>query len=634
MKILFYGCKGWIGFQFSEYLKSQCYEVIDGKARVDDDAKVEDEIIQHQPTHVVSFTGRTHGVYKGETINTIDYLEKPGMICENIRDNMYGPLLLSILSKKYGFHYTYLGTGCIFNYDEKHPFEQEKNGFTPSDIPNYFGSSYSIVKGYVDRLFHHTPVLNLRIRMPITAEKNSRNFITKITKYAKICSIKNSMTVLPDFFPVIEDMMKKRIVETVNLTNPGLISHNEILEMYKEIVDPEFHWNNFTQEEQSKILLAERSNNFLDTNYIETHYTIPNIKESVRNILHKYKEEKSIAWVPKKEIQMSRIHEIMLESRKQNQYTNNGPCVSRLESLMRSQLKIDSDKDIVCVANGSVALYAAVAAMEVHARKRLKWATQAFTFPPSAQGALRDVEIVDIDSEGGMDLNLVGKDVDGIIVTNVFGNVVNLEKYQEWAAKHGKILLFDNAATPFSFYNGKNACNYGHAATISFHHTKPIGFGEGGAIIIDSKYSSDLRRMINFGIDNESPEPKWHEYGSNYKMSDIAAAYILQYLDNFETVVQKHKNLYEYASQNLPCNISLFPTKDTNPFVSCLALLMNPEHSFNAEEKLKRAGIYCRKYYTPLKPLTVSIDFYNRILCVPLHKDMNNEDILRIFSHL
>ena len=53
-------------------------------------------------------------------------------------------------------------------------------------------------------------VLNLRIRMPITAEKNPRNFITKITSYEKVCSIANSMTVLPDLLPCVLEMMKKR----------------------------------------------------------------------------------------------------------------------------------------------------------------------------------------------------------------------------------------------------------------------------------------------------------------------------------------------------------------------------------------------------------------------------------------
>ena len=92
--------------------------------------------------------------------------------------------------------------------------------------------------------------------MPINAEKSPRNFIYKITHYEKICSIPNSMTVLPDFFPIILDLIENKKTGTLNLTNPGLISHNEILEMYKEIVDPNFKWENFSIEEQDKILLS------------------------------------------------------------------------------------------------------------------------------------------------------------------------------------------------------------------------------------------------------------------------------------------------------------------------------------------------------------------------------------------
>ena len=51
-------------------------------------------------------------------------------------------------------HLTYLGTGCIFDYDETHPFGQEVNGFKESDVPNYFDSSYSVVKGFTDRIMH------------------------------------------------------------------------------------------------------------------------------------------------------------------------------------------------------------------------------------------------------------------------------------------------------------------------------------------------------------------------------------------------------------------------------------------------------------------------------------------------
>ena len=175
-----------------------------------------------------------------------------------------------------------------------HPFGQESNGFVEADVPNFFGSAYSVVKGYTDRLLHMFPnVLNVRIRMPITADRNSRNFITKISTYKKVCSVPNSMSILPELLPLMIDMaLHKNIVGTINLTNPGLITHNEILQMYKEIVDPEFVWENFTIQEQNEILAAGRSNNFLDTTRLEELYPgVMNIKESVRRCLEQMKSD-------------------------------------------------------------------------------------------------------------------------------------------------------------------------------------------------------------------------------------------------------------------------------------------------------------------------------------------------------
>jgi len=289
MKFLVYGVNGWIGAKVFKLLQADSsVEVVAGNSRVNNVKELEEEIQNVHPTHVVSLIGRTHGTYEGTVIGTIDYLEKPGKLVENVRDNLFSPMVLSLLANKYGFHFTYLGTGCIFNFDETHPYGEERDGFTEESVPNFFGSSYSIVKGFTDQLMHFfdSSVLNIRIRMPITDEFNHRNFITKITKYEKVCSIPNSMTVLTELLPVMIDMSKKRVTGTVNLTNPGLISHNEILEMYKEIVDPLFEWKNFTIDEQNQVLASGRSNNFLETRLLESLYpTVKNIKESVRDVL-------------------------------------------------------------------------------------------------------------------------------------------------------------------------------------------------------------------------------------------------------------------------------------------------------------------------------------------------------------
>jgi len=292
MKVLIYGSNGWIGNQFVSIMVERGVEFVKGAARVDDETSVKHELENVSPTHVVSFIGRTHGSINGKIYPTIDYLEQSGKLVENVRDNLFSPLVLAELCRSKQIHYTYLGTGCVFTFDDEHPFGQERNGFDESSKPNFFGSSYSIVKGFTDRFIHMygDHVLNLRIRMPINGENNPRNFITKITNYDQICSIPNSMTVLPELLVYVLEMMKQKTVGTMNLTNPGLITHNEILDMFKEIVNPDFTWKNFSQEEQLKILAADRSNNFLDTTRLSTMFPqVRHIKDAVRECLYDYK---------------------------------------------------------------------------------------------------------------------------------------------------------------------------------------------------------------------------------------------------------------------------------------------------------------------------------------------------------
>ena len=293
MKILMYGANGWIGNQFFKYLISKSNAVVyKGNKRVDDFKAVSEEIQNIKPDSIISFVGRTHGKIGDKVYSTIDYLEQEGKLYENIRDNLYSPISLALLCKELNIHLTYLGTGCIFDYRNEKEYGREINGFKEEDKPNFFGSSYSVTKGFTDMLMHQleSNILNLRIRMPITADNNPRNFITKIVNYEKICSIPNSMTVLPDFFPIILDLIKNNNTGTINLTNPGLISHNEILDLYREIVDKNFTYKNFSIEEQNKILDSKRSNNFLDTTKLESLYPeIKNIKDSIIEILKKYK---------------------------------------------------------------------------------------------------------------------------------------------------------------------------------------------------------------------------------------------------------------------------------------------------------------------------------------------------------
>ena len=161
---------------------------------------------------------------------------------------------------------------------------------TEEDENNFTGSSYSIVKGATDKLMKmYKNVLNLRIRMPIVFSDCPRNFITKITSYKKICSIENSMTCLESLMDIIIHMIIHNETGTYNMVNENSISHNDILILYKKYVNNAFTWENFTIDEQDKVLLSKRSNVILSTEKLKNYMIKNNINKNI-NIKYNIEE--------------------------------------------------------------------------------------------------------------------------------------------------------------------------------------------------------------------------------------------------------------------------------------------------------------------------------------------------------
>lgn len=134
-----------------------------------------------------------------------------------------------------------------------------------------------------DLLKDYENVCTLRVRMPISSDlTNPRNFITKISRYNKVVNIPNSMTVLDELLPISIEMAKRNCRGIWNFTNPGVVSHNEVLEMYRDYIDPKFKWENFGLEEQAKVIVAPRSNNELDTTKLKNEFPyLLSIKDSI-----------------------------------------------------------------------------------------------------------------------------------------------------------------------------------------------------------------------------------------------------------------------------------------------------------------------------------------------------------------
>jgi len=255
--LIFGGKTGWIGQMMAELVKKEeGMEVFIAETRIQNRESVAKELDEVKPTHVLNAAGIT-----GRP--NIDWCEdnKPA----TMRTNVIGTLNLADLCNERGIHCTVYATGCIFVYDEKHP-EGSGIGFTEEDTPNFDGSFYSQTKGYMEPMLKEYPnCLILRVRMPVSDDLFHRNFVTKIVKYEKVVNIPNSMTILTEMLPASLAMAKKGLTGVYNFTNPGVISHNQVLDLYKKYIDPSYTYTNFTIEEQAKVIKAPRSNNELDT---------------------------------------------------------------------------------------------------------------------------------------------------------------------------------------------------------------------------------------------------------------------------------------------------------------------------------------------------------------------------------
>ncbi|KMT16232.1 hypothetical protein BVRB_3g053890 [Beta vulgaris subsp. vulgaris] len=274
LKFLIYGRTGWIGGLLGKLCTEKGIAFEYGKGRLENRTSLIADIQDVKPTHVFNAAGVT-----GRP--NVDWCESHKT--ETIRANVAGTLTLADVCREHGLLMMNFATGCIFEYDATHPLRSGV-GFKEEDTPNFTGSFYSKTKAMVEELLkEYDNVCTLRVRMPISSDLNNpRNFITKISRYSKVVDIPNSMTVLDELLPISIEMAKRNLRGIWNFTNPGVVSHNEILEMYKNYMDPNFSWANFTLEEQAKVIVAPRSNNEMDASKLKKEFPeLLHIKDSL-----------------------------------------------------------------------------------------------------------------------------------------------------------------------------------------------------------------------------------------------------------------------------------------------------------------------------------------------------------------
>lgn len=359
--------------------------------------------------------------------------------------------------------------------------------------------------------------------------------------------------------------------------------------------------------------------------------------------------EHATRWVANKVLSPSmwsqRLLNCLEESFASGHLTNNGPCCRKLEVKVREFLQVDETHAVIAVANATLGISVIACAVDMERKDRglppiSHYATQSLTFPSSAQGAFRGrTAIVDVTPDGDLDLKSLPEDCQGIIVTNVMGTAGNLERYHQWWLQDPKnrVLIMDNAAAPFTTTPSGSSHTLGVGSIVSLHHTKTVGFGEGGVVILSRELEKYGRRCINFGFDYTNADTRviyeFESMASNMKISDLAAAACLLRIEDAISLnlLQHSRNVLSLMQQMLCKSVFKFLLADqaklhdthVTPGAICL-LAPSTEMAHAARSALRRNGFFVAQYYRPLQvagcPNATSI--FDCILCLPCHEEI------------
>ncbi|KAJ8513665.1 hypothetical protein OPV22_004099 [Ensete ventricosum] len=247
-----------------------------GSGRLENRAKLEADIAAAALTHVFNAAGAT-------CRPNVDWCEDDRVDVETIRANVVGTLTLGDVCRERGLLLVNCASGCIFEYDGAHTLGSGA-GFKEEHTPNFVGSFCSKTKAMVEELLKN--VCTLRVRMLISSD----------------------LSILAISLPKSPAMRSGISLGYGTSPTPRGVSHNQILEIYRDYIDPKFTWKNFNLEEQAKMIAAPRSNNELDA---------AKLKEEFPELLPFYFfVSPFVVWheispMPRKFIKDSNVHELL-----------------------------------------------------------------------------------------------------------------------------------------------------------------------------------------------------------------------------------------------------------------------------------------------------------------------------------
>lgn len=230
------------------------------------------------------------------------------------------------------------------------------------------------------------------------------------------------------------------------------------------------------------------------------------------------------------------------------------------------------------------------------------------------------------------------------------GNPAEMDEINAIARKHGLYVVQDTAQSIGSKYKGKYTGNQADVSTFSFHGTKNMTTGEGGALVTNNdELAARIRIMREKGTDKyafltDNKTRGYYEYvdiGNSFVQSNINGAMGITQLARLEAMNGRRREIAEYYRSELSGIEGLefmAVTEGAEPNWHLFGILVPPEHRYWVMDALRAEGVLANVHYTPLhrnkyysqlgsdEDFPNSMAFFNRLLRVPIYPSLSGKE--------
>ena len=288
------------------------------------------------------------------------------------------------------------------------------------------------------------------------------------------------------------------------------------------------------------------------------------------------------------------------QSYESNSFTNSGPLAVLAETALSNYLGRGIES-MVCSSNTS-GLIASLIALDLQGKKVIVSnntfaATLHALISVGCLPIIADVNPLtwEIDTESVASI-LEDNEVGGLLFTRVHGFRRDITPLLDMCESLSIKVLIDSAAA-FPARRNEYTAPINYLEVFSFHATKPLGIGEGGAVIGPPELISEVRKASNFGL--SKPSSKFGD-GINAKMDEFASARLIAGLINFQDIATKRIEFANSLSKLFHKSDSIQTALDTgNTSWAFFPIVFPSEDDLIYFQNEIKDVIQTRRYYYP-----------------------------------